>query len=772
MLLIKSFSICISACVLLFAPALTMAKPFKIGFISTADADASRMKVLIEKELAVLSKQPREIEYASLIAEANQQSFSEQMRIANKDNSINAIVFPGILGSQYIYQKEAFIKPTFLSWVFDPSLTGAQIKSNTANLYWFSMSNEVERTFKTVNQVIGNKPVTLVLDKSLSYLGEGFSNRLIDEAKSAGLSLSIVFLNPVTPVSEQIAADTALVFVPPLGLKTLSIIEEIQSKNMPVFSFEGPKAVAAGVMMTDVVNANNTLVARNIALDLLALYRQETLPVGPRWLDSESHITLNLGTAKRIGVNLPVSILSSATVVGFENNGIKGITLDQALNWALSKNPIIAQSRSNLEIANQSTIQAKSSLLPQLNASVSHTQYDNSGNTVAMVGNPDQNTQASLNVSQVLYSVSSSSDYKVAKINEEGKHYIDAISTQNIIVNTLNTFLQVLIAEANLHAQEENVQLARANLSMAQKREKLGSGAIVDVYNSESAIATADSNLLSARIKVLESKRALMTITNTKFDENTVIDKVDLNHLPFANFHRVLEPLLKELNGIENLANWSAQQAVNESPDLQALTLEITSNEEQLKAAKKNRYSPEVTLNGQAYRYLDSSTGSSGADFNDTNDASISLNVTVPLWTSGRNSSLAKQASEGFINAELEYISQKNKAQVNARNAVYSLAQAWQDVKLGELALSSAKKTLDINQQSYSKGAITIEELQAIQNTYISALSANNTNIYEYIIALVKWQREVAAVGHIVDLFAVEQWIANFQSQFSQFQVK
>ncbi|MFT5112577.1 MAG: outer membrane protein [Parasphingorhabdus sp.] len=737
---------------------------FKIGFVSSGAVEASRMQDLIVTELTQLMDEPAGVEYVTFTALPSPESFQEQLKIASSTPEIRAIIAPGFLASQILYQQSHFSRPTFLTWIVDPNLVGGEVKTKTPNLRWLSTRNDVDNTFKTIAQVIGRKPVTLIVDAAVANLGDAFFEGLTRSAAKNGLQFSVTFLDRSKPVIDQVPSPIAMALVPPMREGTDTIIKQIQAGNIPVFTFEGPKAVAKGAMMTDIVDANESLIARSIALDIFGLLQGEKLEHGPHWLESEHHLTLNLASAQRMGVDLPVEVLASATVVGFSNLEIDSITLEKALGWVLNKNTGLAQSLNNIKLADESIAQAKSSLLSQFDAAFNHTRNSTAGNTVT-TGNPHQNTRASINYTQTLYSIVSHTNYEVAKLNKASQLHQDVARKQGAVVNTMNVFLQVLISEASLSAQQESVRLARSNLSMAQKRATLGSGTVGDVYNSEASIATANSNLLAARIGTLEARRALMDLSNTVFDENSVFEAIGLDHPAVAISHLLVLPLLETLSGIQKLSDWSSNQAVKHSPELQASRVVIDSNRLQLDAADKGRYTPEVKLTGQAYTFLDSSTGSSGANLNGVDDISLSVNVSLPLWTSGRLTSVIRETNNQLINSELEYMASKNTAQVAARNSVFSLAQAWQDIKLGKIALSSAEKSLAINQRAYASGAVTIEALQNIQNTYISALSGDKANLYQYIQGLANWQLQVAAVSYLMESDTYQQWSADFQSQ-------
>ncbi|MFT5260368.1 MAG: hypothetical protein ACI9J2_002345 [Saprospiraceae bacterium] len=66
-----------------------------------------------------------------------------------------------------------------------------------------------------------------------------------------------------------------MVLLPPLRNGPANVIKQLQIGNKPVFSFEGPQAVIESAMMTDLIDANESLIARSIALDIYGPYKEK-----------------------------------------------------------------------------------------------------------------------------------------------------------------------------------------------------------------------------------------------------------------------------------------------------------------------------------------------------------------------------------------------------------------------------------------------------------------------------------------------------------------
>lgn len=748
-------------CVFLIFNICSYAEELQIGFISDGTNDAKRIQALIVSELTPLLGDETYIKEVSLVGDASQPSMEKAAKLAFSNPDIDIVIAPDFLSSNALYHIQSFSKPTFLTQVIDPHLMGANIKTHTKNLYWLSMRNDIEATFDTIKQIIGDQKVTLLIDTQATSLGESFFTALQDKANKMDVKFNIVVLNASGSPSKQLTKDTKLVLLPPMRNGSNQIIKQLKQANIPVFTFEGPTVVEQGAMMTNVVDAVESQIARRIALDIYSLVNKDEIKTGPRWLDPEHHLTINLLVAQQLGVDLPIDIISNATIVGFDDESLQSINLDQVLHWAQDKNDSIALSNQRVQLAKEATLQSRSALLPQITTKLNHTRYSSSGSTVES-GNPDQNSQVIVDLSQSLYSLANKTDLAIKQQSLESQSLLASATLQTTIQNAALAYLQVLILDANLAAQQENLRLSRSNSSMAHKREKLGSGAKADVYNAEAAIANANSNLLNARILSLEARRNLSEISNTPFDENVRFKNINLEHQSIKASHQLVLPMLETINGIQQLAIFSTNKAHETSPELLALARELKSSEIQLQSAQRGRYIPEVSLSGKSNRFIQSSTGSSGLNLENVDDFSLSVNVNIPLWTSGRLSSLIRQASHNEISAKINYNANKNNIETTTRNATYNLAQAWQDIKLGEIELKAADKSLTISQSAYANGAITIENLQSVQTTYISALSNAKANVYQYIQALFTWQRQVAALPFLMDKSAYQQWRTSF----------
>ena len=736
---------------------------FRIGFISDGSTEAIKLQEMVYREVSTLLGSEVDIEKTSYVGKPTPQSLNELAEEAYQDTSIDVVVAPGFLGSNYLFRKGRFPKPTILSQVVDPGASESQADTLRSNLYWLSQRQDTHQTLKIIQDTLNPKHITLLLAVNLEHLGASVVDDLIERGKNIGIIIEVVEFNPDKPASAQIAKGAELVMLPPLShdLST-KVIGDLSAHNTPVYTLAGRRIVEQGAMMTDRSDADFKQIARRMALDLYSLYLNEPIPLGPRWLEMKHELILNMGVAVELGIDLPIDVLSAATLVGEMPGGLEAIELVDVVAWVVDKNTSLAQSNRSVRIADEDVIQTHSALLPQLNANFKHERDDNSGAS-ALAGNPVHDTQASLTLSQNVYSVNKKTSYERSQLAQKATQHEYSAVEQNLVLQAINGYLNVLSTQSAINTGTENLRLSRNTLSLSNKRQRFGSGTLADVYTSQSSIATAESALLSTRIQSFEIRRALIELSNTRFDENALFASVDVSNELFSLTHELLLPSLETIGGIRHLANTSAEVAKEVDPDLLASSLTLDSSELQLKAAEKNRFSPEVSISGQTYQFLDSGDSSNGTDLDGVNDWSVSLNVSIPIWNSGNRASLARQASEQKLNAELAHIATRNSLDTAVRNSVFSIAKAWRNIKLGRIELESSQKGLEIDQAAYASGAITITTLQSSQNTYITALEGVAEDKYQYLNALATWQRRMAAMPALMQKTQYEQWAEVFR---------
>ena len=131
----------------------SFAAEYRIGFVSDGSVESLRVEGLVQQELTVLLGSDAAVKTTSYTGELSAQSFNGMLEKAYANNEVDAVVAPGFFGSNFLYNRPVFVKPTLLSWVIDPSFFGEELRKVT-NLYWLSAKNDFDITLDNIKRVV------------------------------------------------------------------------------------------------------------------------------------------------------------------------------------------------------------------------------------------------------------------------------------------------------------------------------------------------------------------------------------------------------------------------------------------------------------------------------------------------------------------------------------------------------------------------------------------------------------------------------------------
>ncbi len=175
------------------------------------------------------------------------------------------------------------------------------------------------------------------------------------------------------------------------------------------------------------------------------------------------------------------------------------ITLEEAINLALTNNIQLKQAKLNVALTAEEYKQSKWALTPSLNAN-SNLNYSLGRSFDQLSGQAfDQSVTSgngSLSSSVVLFQ-------GFQRINQISQNkYVLAADKSNaekakndLILNVVSTYLQVLNAQDLLETAKQQVTFARMQLDREQKLFDVGNKTLADLSQAKAQFATADLNL-------------------------------------------------------------------------------------------------------------------------------------------------------------------------------------------------------------------------------------------------------------------------------------
>ena len=389
-------------------------------------------------------------------------------------------------------------------------------------------------------------------------------------------------------------------------------------------------------------------------------------------------------------------------------------TLRDALALAYQTNPSLLAQRANQRALDESIVQARAGLRPQLDVSVTaNYARDYSG---APFSNPDSDSGgASIGLSQTLWSGGRiGHGISAAEANIlAGRENLREIE-QTVLASVIQAYADVIRDAEILAIRQSNLGVLQRQLEEASARFEVGEITRTDVAQSESRLAQSEAELANARAQLSVSRAAYAAVVGQA--------PGDLAPMPV-------------LPGIPTDFDAALDVALADNPSIRAAAWTQRAAEANVAAAKAE-YMPSARLTAS----YGGSTTDLGAidDIGDNTRFQAGATISVPLFTGGLNSSRVAQALE-----------RANVAQINVegerRNTLQSVSSAYAQsissratLQAGEEAVRAAtvaaegvrqeaqvglRTTLDVLNQELELRNAQITLASARRNEYVAQAS-------------------------------------------------
>ena len=368
-------------------------------------------------------------------------------------------------------------------------------------------------------------------------------------------------------------------------------------------------------------------------------------------------------------------------------------TLADAIALAYQTNPTLQGQRASQRALDESVVQARTGLRPQISASADVSAFDGEAN-----GDAGRGSGAGLSISQPIYTggrVSSQITAAQADVltGQEGLRSVEA----SVIQAVITAYVDVRRDQERLRISQDNVAVLQRQLDEARARFEVGEITRTDVAQAEARFAASRASLASAQAQLAISRASYAAVVGQ--------NPGDLEPEPS------LETLLP--TAVENAFDAAEQ---NNSQILGAQYAERASAA-RVATARSSRL-PSITATGSVGYDASASAVSPLFSNNAFGDYGRSVSgrvgVSVPLFTGGLISSQVRAAQERN-NADRQAIEETR------RSVLRTVSQAWN-------SLIGARANLTANEEQVRAARIAFEgvrqEAQVGLRTTLDVLNA------------------------------------------------
>ncbi|MBT3993162.1 MAG: TolC family outer membrane protein, partial [Gammaproteobacteria bacterium] len=425
---------------------------------------------------------------------------------------------------------------------------------------------------------------------------------------------------------------------------------------------------------------------------------------------------------------------------------------------ALVNDPLLKEALANKEAISESRPQARSLLLPQINASGSYSDSDINGRStfqqktsIGTVTNTtgflqeSETTQWDVSIRQTIFDFGAWMNLKKANKTVAQAEIDYLAAEQQLMVRVATAYFNVLAAQDTLESEQAARQAIEKQLDQSRKRFDVGLIAITDVQEAQAAYDQSIANEITAKRNLATSKESLRAITNN-YPSNLL--KPD-DGLPLIMPNPQSETDWVNTSLEQNLSFLSAQ-----------LGTEIARSE-----VKVQRSGHFPTIGVQAQKRdtnSDSFRSDSGGDFNpaDTENINegIGVQVNIPIFSGGQTSSRVRQAvaRHRASKEKLERVGRETTR--NARDSYLGVISGIATVKALQQSVKSSAIALQATEAGYEVGTrTTVDVLDARRRLYSSQRNLAISK-YDYLKNIIQLKQAAGTLSKD-DLTQINDWL-------------
>ena len=413
------------------------------------------------------------------------------------------------------------------------------------------------------------------------------------------------------------------------------------------------------------------------------------------------------------------------TVNAQENTPTMELTLDKAIELALSDNPTIKVAEKEIELKEVSKAEAWQNLLPQVsldgaiqyNIQVASMKMDMSGQTMEIkMGKDNSNTwNAGLQVAIPLYAPAVYKAMNLSKSDLELAYEKSRGSKIDLINQVTKAYYQLMLAQDSYEVLNENYRLAEANFNVVSAMFEQGRVSEYDKISAEVQKQNAWPSVVSGKKSVELAQLQLKVLMGVTADVTFVIED------NLKNYES--EMLQIHANEIDLSNNSSLKQI-----DLQG---ELLSKQRKM---LQTSFQPTLALVGSYQLQSISNTNWNIAKYNWSNAASLTLSLSIPLYKASNFTSLKSNKIQQSQLAETR-INTERMLSMQAQSYIDNMTSSAEQLQSNKQAVELAQKGVEISQKRYDIGRGTILELTNSQVSLTNTRLSYNNTIFEYLVA-------------------------------------
>ena len=761
--------------VVLATPALAQQR---VGVAVIGDGEIERFsnqREIYVNELLALTENEFDVRISTSNGNWTRESIESAVAEAYADPAIDMVLVTGFVANQVVAIRREFPKPTFLPIIIDTGLLEGGASNGTSgirNLNYLSAYADFADDLDILASVTDYTNLVLMVDSGLSAAIPLLRERAYAVAEERGIVLSEVTHDGVNhKLMQQVPENTDAVIV--AGLPRMPVedfdrlIDAINRAGLPSYSFAGVDDVERGLLMTNSEPRDVDRQARLNALNMQAVMLGERAEDQPTASQITEQLTINMRTAREIGLSPSFDILNEAVLLNQEEQVFgQRYGLVEIARRALEQNQALAAESFGVQAGAEEIARARANLLPQLDASTSYTTRKDSP-TVSAGLLAERTTDAALGLSQLLYSDSATANLTIQKQLQRARESSLLQFRLDVVQAATVSYYVLLNARSQLAVQENNLQISRANLELAEDRVRLGTSTPADVYRWQAEVARAQILVLNARSALNQAWDALSRVLHLPQGERIPLREATFDE-PFVISRESYDELVASPADYAVFSRFYIERALRQAPELEQLNAQIDAKRRELTSQRRAYWLPDFSIGGRATSNLNQSGAGAGPGAGeDLEDWSIGIQATLPLFSGGLKKANVSRASFELLQLESLRTATAELVEEEVRVQLHAAAAAYQQINLSATAAEASRKNFELVSDAYARGTVTVIELLDAQDTSLTASAAAAESLYSFLITIMSLQRSVGGFDFLLTPEARDELAAEYRRRLA-----
>ncbi len=402
----------------------------------------------------------------------------------------------------------------------------------------------------------------------------------------------------------------------------------------------------------------------------------------------------------------------------------------QAYEAAQKYDATILASRAAAQAGRERLPQARSQLLPSLSANISKNSNNLSSTTPNFLGQEQTTDSAygssnqTLTLRQPLWRTYQMAQYRQAKAQVNDAEATLAQDEQNLAVRVSGAYFEAMLTHEQLDLVLAQKVAYTTQLDVARKSFAAGAGTRTDIDEAQARLDMNAALEIEARQNIDYTLRQLQTLVNQPIDQ---LAKLNVSKLAFS----APQP--------NRLEDW-LQRAELSSPQLQSLQAQLETARQEVEKANAGHH---PTLDAVAQWARSESENVTNVSSRYTN-ASIGLQLTIPIYSGGYVSSTVRQALASQERAEQVLEANRRDLGVRVHKEFRGMTEGIAKISALEQAVRSADQLVLSSRKSFQAGSRTVLDVLNAEQQRVMVLRDLAQARYMYLVAKV---RLLALVG-------------------------